>query len=396
MRSKEVAAEKKQLRRGEVRLPLFFRYFFSAGLFLSSRFPANFFVAAFVAFLLLPAESYAKPFRVGVIAPLSGPYAEYGAAVKNALVLAQEEHPNASIQFFLEDDRYDPKLSISSFHKLLSSDLVQLIFSWGNEPALTLAPLAEQRRVPLVVVAQHPKTAAGRRYVIRFINPAEDYSRAMHRYLHAKGLKRLLVLKTEISFFNILLETLSDQLESGESLKVFDSFPPGENDFRTVIAKLRTEQFDILGVYLIPPQVVEFYRQAQTMQFKPLSFGSTPFESKKVIEGSLGLMEGAVYAQLAVRDSFRERYVKRFHDDVQISYAANAYDFFTLCADLFAGVETMTAEDIVQRLAAAGVRSGENGTYRFRESERAGKYFEFPIQIKQISSGSIRTVSGSD
>ena len=349
-----------------------------------------------LALLTMPAFALAEDLlKVGVSIPLSGAFSEYGVAVRNGIELALSEHPRISdtIRFLFEDDGYEPKRTIAAVNKLVDADGAGLAFVWGNEPALGVAPVAERRKIPCVVVAQHPAAGAGYQYVIRFINPAADYGRAMAEYLQANRFHEIVMLKTEISFFNILLEELEQHLSSGQRVTVLDSFLPNQLDFRAAIGRLKNSSFDILGVYLIAPQVIQFYRQAAELQFRPRTFGSTPLESTTVINQAAGLVDGVVYAHIKVRDDFRERYLSKFGNDHEVAYAANAYQFALILGQLFNSARTWSSpEEVVRQIKSVPAGEGPNGRYQVRSSEKLGTYFEFEMAVRRVEAGRIISV----
>lgn len=337
-------------------------------------------------------------FRVGVSVPLSGAFSEYGIAVRNGIQLALEEDSVAlqKVQFKFEDDRYDPKLTVTNLQKFIASDQIDLFFVWGNEPALGAAPVAEKRKLPTVVVAQHPKAGAGYHYVIRFINSAEDYSSAIASQLRKLGFKRVAIVQSEISFFNILLAELEKSLTGDETLTIYEKFLPTDFDFRSAISKLKKQKFDALGVYLTPPQVSQFYKQAAEQGFVPPTFGTTTFESTSVMKNALGFMRGAFYSHIGVSKEFVDRYEKRFGDDVQISYAANAYDFAQLVGQLFgANPKKLPPEKVIDIFERAPMGTGASGQRKFEKSSTSGKSFSFEMVIKTIGADSITTVAVS-
>jgi branched-chain amino acid transport system substrate-binding protein len=350
------------------------------------------YLSALFFFSAFQAHAHDSVFKIGVSLPLTGAFAEYGAAVKNGIELAQRDEPQKfkELRFLFEDDQYQPKNTVTALNKFVDADQIDLFLVWGNEPALAAAPVSEHRRIPTVVIAQHPKAGVGYHYVLRFINPAADYSSALLKELNQRGLKDLAVIKSEISFFNILLDELAKRQDPGQSLKIIAAFPPTETDFRPIILRLKAAKMDALGVYLTPPQVIQFFRQARELGYKPVSFGATPFESRAVIEGARGLMEGAIYSQLHVEPSFRGHYLQFYSDDFQQAYAGNAYEFAKLAAELFGTNKPGSAEEILSRLESVKPRNGVLGPYRYRTSEQAGKYFEFPVAAKEIVGGEIR------
>jgi len=93
-------------------------------------------------------------FKIGVSLPLTGPLAEYGEAVRNGIDLALEDQPGlrTKVRFIYEDNSYDAKKAVGNLQKLVDVDGINLFLVWGNEPALSVAPVAEQRKVPTITL----------------------------------------------------------------------------------------------------------------------------------------------------------------------------------------------------------------------------------------------------
>ena len=351
-------------------------------------------VLLFLSSVLVAARAAAEPVTVGISIPLTGGLAEYGVAIRNGIELAREEHPEGfeNLKLIYDDNRYDPKVAVLGLNRMVDLEKVDLMYLWGVEPALGAAPVAERRKVPTFVVAQHPKACAGYRYVIGYISPAERYSVAMLEYLRSKGLKNFGILKSEISFFNVLMEEFQRHLAPDERLTVVQSFLPAESDFRSVIAKLKQQSFDAVGVYLFPAQLGQFFRQAAEQGYKPRAFGTTAFESGTVIKNSLGYMNGAVYSHVDFDPDFRDRYLKRYGDDIEIAYAANAYDFILLTGKLLGSHgRKLSAEEILALYAAVPPERGVSGLRQFKESADGGRYFDFPVVVRRIDGNTIVT-----
>lgn len=221
--------------------------------------------------------------------------------------------------------------------------------------------------------------------MIRFVNDGSEFSETLLDYLRTQKIQRLGIVKSELSFFNMLVDGLTTKAEAGELIEVFDTFLPAETDFRSSILKLKSKKFDVLGVYVTPPQVGLFFNQANELNFHPRTFGATPFESKSVIASAWPLMQEAVYTHNAVTEPFRERYSSRYGSDVQLSYAANAYDFAMLTSGLFTSrEERYSADEIINAYAASKPAVGASGPYRFVTSPESGNHFEFDIVVRRI------------
>jgi len=337
-------------------------------------------------------STQADDLKIGISIPLSASLGEYGIAVKNGLEMARKDYSELfkKIRFIYEDNRYSPKISVTTFNKLVNLDRVNIVFVWGNEPGMAIAPLAEKRKIPTIIAGQFPALAVNRKYVIRFLNRGDEYSRVILEHIRKQGAKKIGIVKSELTFFNMLVDGLRKHKTNEESIKIIDTFLPSEYDFRTVITSLKHENYDIIGVYLVPPQVIEFYQQAAELKLDIKTFGATPFESKTVIERSSKLMEGAVYSHNIVSQKFRERYIKAFGDDIQIAYAANAYEFARLTASLFANREKIpSSTQILAAYTGVEEQDGVTGPYRFKSSSDGDRYFEFDIRVKKIAGGKV-------
>lgn len=53
---------------------------------------------------------------------------------------------------------------------------------------------------------------------------------------------------------------------------------------KTLIAKLRSQNHAVLGVFLLPDQIVTFYRQAETLRFKVPTFGASIHDNQDLIK----------------------------------------------------------------------------------------------------------------
>ena len=281
------------------------------------RFIKAFLFLVFFATLIFPTTAFSKDnqksYKIGFILSLTGAWGHFGEAQRHALEMAREDRSELfkNVSFIYEDCQYISKNAVTAFNKLVNINKVDAIFVWGVEPSLVLAPLAESLKVPLFVSALDPSAAIKRKYVIRTINYAAQHSTKLIDYLASKNFNDIAIVKSEISFFDILVNGLSNNLSEDQKLTIVDNYLPGQLDFRSTITKLKKENFDALGVYLGPDQVSQFFKQASEQDLKLQFFGATPFQSNKVIRDAKGAMQGAYFAHNYVSEDFREKYRQR-------------------------------------------------------------------------------------
>jgi len=346
------------------------------------------FVVLLVITPLANGEEQPDKFKVGFILSMTGSWAQFGEAQKNALEMAREDRPElfTKVELIYEDCQYGAKHAVTAFNKLKDIDKVDAMFVWGVEPSLAVAPLAESHRMPLFVSALDPRAAIGREYVIRTINYAEQHSKKMMGHLKAKDFKKLAIVKTELSFFNVLVKGLEKNLSEDQSLEIVDNYLPHQADFRTTVSKLKRGSFDAVGIYLAPNQVAQFFRQFDAQKVALPAFGATPFQSRTVIRDAKGAMDGALFAHNFVDEKFRTRYSERVGDDQQIPWAANAYDFAIFVGEvLHQPGSKNTPQEIIHKATNFTRRTGVGGTYTFVDSKKLGRFFEYPVAVYKIS-----------
>lgn len=176
-------------------------------------------------------------------------------------------------------------------------------------------------------------------------------------------------------------------------MKVIGNYLPSDMDFKPAILKAKTDNYDIVGIFLFVGQISLFYRQAATLHYQPITFGADDFESKSEIAASQGGMNNAVFALNKISEDFATRYRKRFGTDTHLTYAANGYDFANLVSLLLPWNADQTGAQMIARLTQVRLPAGALGAAEFRQSEDGGKYFRFPIVIKKVVGQEVEVVS---
>lgn len=98
------------------------------------------------------------PFKVGLILPMTGPFASTGRQIDSAAKVYMTEHGDVvdgrKIELILKDDGGVAANSKRIAQELIVNDKVDVIAGFGLTPiALAVAPLATQSKTPMVVMA---------------------------------------------------------------------------------------------------------------------------------------------------------------------------------------------------------------------------------------------------
>ncbi len=350
-------------------------------------------LGSLVAFGSLSGGEKSDTVKIGVIAPLTGPLAEYGEAFRNGILLAAKEHGGSNVEFVFEDSGYDPKRAIAAYNKLTSVDGVQAVMDWGSPTSDAIAPVAEKRSdVAFMAFTPVTTVAAGGTQTIRMFERPETFAAKTWEHLRARGVKSVAVIKVENQYINSLYTELERQAITGERVDMVEEVATfGEKDFRTSIAKIKkaATKYDAVGVYLGSGQIGQFYKQLDEQDVELVTFGTDFFESQSDIDDAGAAIDGAVYAHYDVPQSFKDVYLAEFGNLSQVAYAGNAYDMATL----FLNTDSLSdSASILSAIQNTNDFKGVMGTYSYKTNADGDKYLSIPVHIKEIRAGAITTI----
>ncbi len=327
-----------------------------------------------------------KKFEIGLILPLSGGLSEYGEATKNGIEMALKEKPElfTNINLHFEDSAWESKKAISAFNKLAIKDKASLIYTWGNPTGEAVAVLSERYKLPLLVMGSDPKITKDKNFIIRTICTSEQFAKKLADYINTKDYKKLGFIVAENTYVQGLFIGLKKYLNPSKQISIIDNYNISDQDFRTTVSKIKNSDFDALGVFLISGQISSFYRQLQEQKVSLPSFGTDFFESKTEINFSNGGMNGAVYSHTGISDKFKNTYINKYGNDLQIAYAGQGYDLAILLGKLFNNNPNLEAIEIMKVLKSDWTLNGVSGEISYKNSAETGPYFDVPIRLKKI------------
>ncbi|HUH87961.1 MAG TPA: ABC transporter substrate-binding protein [Pusillimonas sp.] len=116
----------------------------------------------------------AEPFKIGLILPMTGPFASTGKQIDTAARLYMQEHGDTvagrKIQIILKDDTgLAPEVTRRLAQELVVQEKVNVLAGFGLTPlAFAAAPVATQSKTPMVVMAAATSSIVGKSpYIVR-------------------------------------------------------------------------------------------------------------------------------------------------------------------------------------------------------------------------------------
>lgn len=188
-----------------------------------------------VTFSLTPSKP--KVFRIGVIAPLTGPAADFGEEIKNGVLASSHE----GVEFIFEDDKCDPKEAVSAFKKLVEFEKITYIIGPAcGSPQEAIVPLLKEKNAIAIV----PSAASSELYSMsgnNFYNvqySLEDESKYIAEKMFEKGYTKVAL----VTYQNAFSKTHGDSFRKHfKGTIVADSvFVDPSADISTEVAKIKS------------------------------------------------------------------------------------------------------------------------------------------------------------
>jgi branched-chain amino acid transport system substrate-binding protein len=274
------------------------------------------------------ALSAAEPLKIGVVAPLTGNLSVSGQALKNSLLLAQEDTPEFKTKLFFEDTESTLSGVNLAMRRLASLNHVDVIFSPYSQEAALVAPFCDQKGILHLSCCWNSIVVEKSKYTFSNSVSFRNYDDATIRLLKQKGYKRVAIIGTLSPGVPEGNDYLAEQCKKqGIDIVANETYTPELRDFRTPILRLKEKSPDVYYLLLLDPACDIF-----TKQLHELLPGSNvtgyldECQDKEYIEGTTYISE---YPPIP---DFYARYLKKFHVSAEQTLAPNVYDSYRMLA----------------------------------------------------------------
>ncbi|MCV9961774.1 ABC transporter substrate-binding protein [Pararhizobium sp. BT-229] len=259
------------------------------------------------------AQAADETIKLGIVAPMSGPNARYGAFSMHGAELAVKDINAAGgidgrqIELFNADSQGTPVEGVSATRRLIDEDEVAYIIGdVSSSVTLAMQPVAEDAGVLLLNAASsNPKITYGAGvggYKWTFRNYPTDENRAFVVAKYAaeqRGFSKFAVLSVDSDYGRSAIEFTKKYLPEfkGEILSE-DYYKEGEVDFRSVLAKIRDNGAQAIIMYGLADTTPIVARQMVEIGLagKVTLIGNGEFNTEKTIKSAPSALEGAVEA----------------------------------------------------------------------------------------------------
>jgi branched-chain amino acid transport system substrate-binding protein len=196
-------------------------------------------------------------FKVGLILPMSGPFAATGKQLESAARLYVAQHGDTvagrKLVLIVKDDTGSPEVTKRIAQELVVNDKVQVLAGFGLTPlAMATAPVATQSKTPMVVMAAATSTVTeASPYIVRTSFTVPQVVTTLADWASKNNIKRVVSLVTDYApgvdsekYFNQRFMANGGQVI--ETLRV----PLRNPDFAPFLQRVRDAKPDALFTFV--------------------------------------------------------------------------------------------------------------------------------------------------
>ena len=313
----------------------------------------------------------AEPFKVGIIGPMTGPYAVYGLAVQyGAQIAAEEINAQGGIQFEIlaADDQGDGELGVNAYNDLLDNGVNVMLSTVTSGSCMAVADVAFEERVFMLTPSGSADAITNDKdnvYRVCFKDSAQGLASAQYIVDNALATK-VGVIYNNAQDYSMGIYNSFKQKAAELNLEIVAeaAFSDDTNaDFSVQIAKMQEAGAELvfLPIYYTPASMILV--QCASVGYAPTFFGVDGMDGILTLEGfDPALAEGVMLLtpfSADAQDDLTKNFVAAYqakHGEVPNQFAADAYDgLYALKAAIeVAGIEPSTApEDACDPMIAA-------------------------------------------
>jgi branched-chain amino acid transport system substrate-binding protein len=298
--------------------------------------------------------------KIGVTAPLTGDLAFIGEGFKNSLLLAQKERKNTKYKYELifQDDSFNSSRGVTAALKLINTDKVDVVVSFGSSVGNAVSPIAEKSHIPHVnAIASDPQVALGEYNFVHW-TPPESEARMFLEEMKKRGIKRIVLFEQNqagvIAGTNAIKKFAP---EYGVTIVEDKKFNEDEKDFRTLISEVKNSKAGLYALEAMSPSLEVLAKQIRSAGIK------TPFSSIESFEYTqqASLFEGDWYIFASdPTQEFVNLYTKEY-GKAPVVGSPNGFDIYNFIVDSAEKSDSPTSESIKNNLYLIQNQKSANG-----------------------------------
>lgn len=290
-------------------------------------------VAAIAIVASVKKSEVSEDVKIGAVAPLTGWGAYWGEGYVKGIELAVDEIKSAggSIDVVIEDGGTEAQKSVGAAQKLINIDKVDALAVEFTGPSSAISPISAEKKIPLIYDSLVKKFVDENPYAFKMYFDVGQQCLIAARYLAEHGYKNIGGFSVNLDFAPECEASLNKiAQEKGVKVGVY-KFNADLTDFRTLIAKMKSDGIDAVIPVFYEDHAVSFFKQKHDLGFRAQVFtgigvpdGLTEKVRSSVPRASI---EGVLTYDQPISEEFRTRLAKKYPSITEKDYVPAAYGY---------------------------------------------------------------------
>jgi len=315
-----------------------------------------------------------KKIQIGAILPMTGKMAIIGEPERIGIELAVEglssTNSSPSIQVHYKDSQGSPKIAVTLVRELISKYSIEALIVSTSPCVLAVKPIAEEANIPLFAITSLPDVGDGK-VVFRISPNSVDETRSIIEYFKKSKLQQLALIYPNNELGLKIKQAAEESSKPDITLSLVTEYTVGEQDFRTLIVRLKNLKLDAVCFAGYPFDIPIFARQLKesglTIRLLTSMASVWPSTTKGLIDiGASPIFPSPAFGIPALRSNeaqdFANRYKAKTSSDANYD-AAFVYDTVMVLNRLLNSKEA--EQSLESRWASLGSIDGVSGPIQF-------------------------------
>src|SRR5210317_294789 len=289
-----------------------------------------------------PADAAQEPVKIGLSAPLTGDWAEYGNDFKRSVTMVIDRINRMGgvhgkiVKLEISDSRGDPKESVLIAEKFVAdSDIIAEISDFSSSSSMAAAPIYERANMTqLSPTASHMGFTQKGQNMFRVV-ATQGYEGPYNARWAVRelGKKKIATIYINNDWGVDANKYFTEEARKlGAEIVAEEAFTPGEKDFTAILSKLKRLKPDLIYLPTFYADAAAILNQAKRARFNPVVLANSSLFSQKTIDLGGDAVEGilipANYFSADPRPAAQEftREYQALYGAVPNQFAALAYD----------------------------------------------------------------------
>lgn len=239
-----------------------------------------------------------KTLKIGAILPLSGPIASAGGFAKNGIDRALAdivEDKNLNVEVIIEDGQYDAKTSVSAYNKLKTVDDVDVLIVFGTPSVMSIAPLVNADRIPLLGLLAAPNYSSPDDFTYRMFGHSDTEAKFASDILVDKlGKKKIAVMYLNNDYGTGALASFKKYVANRAVVVAEEGSAPGTTDYRAQLTKIKNAAPDAIFLATLYKEGGLIVKQAKEMGIAGPFLCGQPCDVPELIATAGAAAEGLI------------------------------------------------------------------------------------------------------